>query len=364
MTPGDGCVPRHGDAGRQLDLFVSGAVFLDIIFTGLRELPAPGTETWAPGMGSCPGGIANLAVAASRLGMRTGLSTAFSSDAYGDFCWQILNHQENLDLSPSRRFDNWHTPVTVSLAYNRDRCMITHGHPVPVDTNGLVADLPAARAASLSLTTHQPTWVHTARQAGTLIFADVGWDDSATWPTAALDILDDCHAFLPNAAEAMHYTRTNTPHDALHQLANRVPVAVITCGPDGALAIDSQTGTQVSTPAVNVKALDPTGAGDVFTAGFIAATLWELPLHQRLAFATLVSALSVQHFGGSLSAPGWTDITDWWHTTQARATRHHNQSSQATLATQYAFLDDLIPHDARQQPRRAPATITRLPDAA
>ncbi|WP_345630380.1 carbohydrate kinase family protein [Rugosimonospora acidiphila] len=352
------------DSDEQLDLFVSGPVFLDIIFTGLSELPSPGTEAWAPGMGSCPGGIANLAVAAGRLGVRTGLSTAFSSDAYGDFCWQILSDQEGLDLSPSRRFDNWHSPVTVSLAYGRDRCMITHGHPVPANANGLVGGLPAARAASVSLTTDRAPWVHHARQAGTLVFADVGWDDSAVWSTAALDLLDDCYAFLPNAAEAMHYTRTGTPREALHRLAGRVPVAVVTCGSDGALAIDSETGTEVSVPAIPVEALDPTGAGDVFTAGFIAGTLWDLPLRQRLAFATLVSALSVQHFGGSLSAPGWGDITDWWLATRSRAVRHHNESTEVALAARYGFLDDVIPPEERSRPRRAPATIVRLPDAA
>ena len=64
-------VRRAGDP--EVDVFVQGMVFLDIVFTGLRELPRPGTEVWADGMGSCPGGIANLAVAGSRLGLRTAL---------------------------------------------------------------------------------------------------------------------------------------------------------------------------------------------------------------------------------------------------------------------------------------------------
>src|SRR3954451_17558299 len=95
-----------------LDLFVPGVVYLDIIFTGLAELPEPGTEVWASGMGSSPGGVANLAVAASRLGLRTGLGTALNTDAYGDFCAQILSTQEGIDLSASRRVEG-HSPVTV-----------------------------------------------------------------------------------------------------------------------------------------------------------------------------------------------------------------------------------------------------------
>src|SRR3954468_21550618 len=180
-----------------LDLFVPGVVYLDIIFTGLRELPSPGAEVWAPGMGSCPGGIANLAVAAARLGLRTGLGTALNTDAYGDFCAQILSTQEGIDLSASRRISEGHSPVTVSLAYDRDRSMITHGHPLPVGSDGLVGPLPETRAASVSLTTNRLPWVGRARQAGPRVFADVGWDDTDRWPVQALDVLEDCHAFLP-----------------------------------------------------------------------------------------------------------------------------------------------------------------------
>jgi sugar/nucleoside kinase (ribokinase family) len=338
--------------GPELDLFVPGVVYLDIVFTGLRRLPEPGTEVWATGMGSSPGGVANLAVAAARLGLRTGLGTALSTDAYGDFCAQILSTQEGIDLSGSRRISG-HSPVTVSVAYDRDRSMITHGHPLPVGADGLVGELPVARAASVSLAGRRLPWVRRAREAGTLVFADVGWDAGGRWPAEALDMLEDCHAFLPNAVEAMRYTRADTPQEALRRLAGLVPVVVITCGSDGAIAADSATGEIVHVPAVPLEALDPTGAGDVFTAGFILGTLRDWPLAQRLAFANLIGALSVQHFGGSLSAPGWGDIADWW-----RAGRQ-----DAGLAERYAFLDDVIPGGEQRSVRRASATIARLSDA-
>jgi sugar/nucleoside kinase (ribokinase family) len=337
-----------------LDLFVPGVVYLDIVFTGLDEPPGPGTEVWASGMGSCPGGIANLAVAAARLGLRTGLGTALATDAYGDFCADILSGQEKVDLTASRRVAGGHSPVTVSLAYDRDRSMITHGHPLPLNADGLVAELPACRAASVSLTKDRLPWVRRAHERGTLVFADVGWDASAAWPQSALDMLDDCHAFLPNAIEAMHYTRADTPEAAARRLAGLVPLVIVTCGADGAIAIDAADGELVRVPAVPVGALDPTGAGDVFTAGIILGTLRGWPLDQRLAFANLIGALSVQHFGGSLSAPGWGDIADWWRTAAARC---------PSLATRYAFLDDVIPHGEQRSVRRAGATIARLSDA-
>jgi sugar/nucleoside kinase (ribokinase family) len=346
-----------------LDLFVPGVVYLDIIFTGLRELPSPGAEVWAPGMGSCPGGIANLAVAAARLGLHTGLGTALATDAYGDFCARILRDQEGIDLSCSRRVDDGHSPVTISLAYQRDRSMITHGHPLPVGANGLVDALPTARAASVSLSKGALPWVAQARANGTLVFADVGWDDTAEWPVEALDVLSDCHAFLPNTVEAMQYTRASSPAEALRRLSGLVPVVVVTQGSDGALAVDATTGESVAAPGVRLEALDPTGAGDVFTAGFVLGTLRRWPLGQRLAFANLIAALSVQHFGGSLSAPGWGDIADWWRAARADAARHHSRSAEATLAARYGFLDDVIPRGEQRSVRRATATIARLSDA-
>ena len=47
------------------DLLLAGTVFQDIIFTGLPHAPQPGTEIWSEGMGSCPGGVANQAIAVS-----------------------------------------------------------------------------------------------------------------------------------------------------------------------------------------------------------------------------------------------------------------------------------------------------------
>ncbi|BCJ40568.1 carbohydrate kinase [Actinoplanes ianthinogenes] len=348
---------------RQLDLFVPGVVFLDVIFTGLRELPEPGTEVRASGMGSCPGGVANLAVAASRLGLRTGLGTALSTDAYGEFCHQVLSRQEGIDLSASRRLDDWHSPVTVSLAYDRDRSMITHGHPLPTDAEGLVNGLPGTRAAAVSLGGSSTGWVPRAASDGTLIFADVGWDETDQWDFDALAVLPDCHAFLPNAVEAMRYTRTATPSAALDKLAGLVPIVVVTDGGDGALAVDSATGEVATVPGVPVEALDPTGAGDVFTAGFIAGTLGGWPLADRVAFANLVAALSVQHFGGSLSAPGWGDIADWWQAMLRVAERRHPESSEGQLARRFGFLPEVIPPGRRNAVHRATATIAQLSDA-
>lgn len=358
-------VRRAGDP--EVDVFLQGMVFLDIVFTGLHEMPRPGTEVWADGMGSCPGGIANLAVAASRLGLRTSLGAAFGDDDYGDFCWRVLQDQEQVDLSMSRRYPRWHTPVTVSVSLEGDRTMITHGHQPPEDATTMLGSTPRARSVLIDLDGQRPlgvghperVWVERAHAEGALLFADVGWDPTGAWSPAVLEQLSFCHGFLPNAVEAMAYTRTDSPHDALYALADLVPLAVVTIGRDGALAIDSTTGEEASVPALRVDAIDATGAGDVFDAGVLVGTLAGWPLLQRISFATLCSSLAVQEFGGSLAAPGWGDIADWWHRVREQPTTN---AAARSVQRRFAFLDDLVADVPSGAVRRAAATIAKLSD--
>ncbi|MCT6776312.1 PfkB family carbohydrate kinase [Streptomyces sp. CS7] len=357
------------------DVFLTGPVFLDIIFTGLDSAPVRGAESWARGMGSSPGGVANMATALARLGLHTSLAAAFGDDHYGEYCWDALEQGEGIDLSMSHTVPGWHSPVTVSMAYEGERTMVSHGHeapaPAPVAGTGSRAGAtgtgtstaaaapvfpqcpPRARAAIASLAPgRSEPWVATAARDGALVFGDVGWDETGRWDLDALPDLAHCEAFLPNAEEAMRYTRTDCPRAAAHALAERVPLAVVTLGAEGAYAVDGRTGTAAAVPAIEVEALDPTGAGDVFVAGFVTGTLADWPLADRLAFAGLTAALSVQEFGGSLSAPGWAEIAAWW-----QLIRTCDRQDPAALE-RYAFLDDLLPATARAWPlRRAVPTI-------
>ncbi|MGW1199027.1 carbohydrate kinase family protein [Streptomyces sp. NPDC002536] len=334
------------------DVYLTGPVFLDIIFTGLDSAPVRGTETWARGMGSSPGGIANMATALARLGLRTSLAAAFGDDMYGEYCWESLSRGEGIDLSLSRTVRGWHSPVTVSMAYEGERTMVSHGHEAPPPEEPPECPPPARACVSLLVPGRQEEWIAVAAGRGSRIFADVGWDDTGRWDPADLADLQYCEGFLPNAEEAMRYTRTDCPRAAARALAEKVPLAVVTMGAQGAYAVDSRTGESAEVPAIAVEALDPTGAGDVFVAGFVTGTLAGWPLADRLAFAGLTAALSVQEFGGSLSAPGWVEIAAWW-----QHVRSFDDQSPATLR-RYAFLDGILPAACRPWPlRRAVPTL-------
>lgn len=348
----------RSDENYDFDLLLTGSVFLDIIFTGLEALPAPGTEVWSGGMGSSPGGVANQAIAASRLGLRTTLASAFGDDAYGDFNWGTLQDQEHVDLSRSRQFDGWHSPVTVSLSVQRDRSMVTHGHPSPAPATDLLGELPRCRAAVADVVSEPEQWALDLHAAGTRLFGCVGWDPSGQWALSSLESLGKFHAFMPNQTEAMAYTRTEDPWAALYALADHVPVAVVTLGHQGAMAIDSVTGEEEWVPSLPVNAYDPTGAGDCFTAAFIMGDLAGWKLADRLSFANLCAGLSVQEVGGSLAAPGWGDIADWW-----TGVNHNRNGIRRQWLRRYSFLEDVLAGVPREAERRATATIAHYSDA-
>ncbi|MEU4195972.1 carbohydrate kinase family protein [Kribbella sp. NPDC026611] len=293
-----------------LDVVVSGLVFEDLVL-GLPSAPRPGTEVWATDSHESPGGIANFAVALARLGLRTGMAAVFGADDLGDRVWRRLADDEGIDLTLSRRLAGWQTPLTVALAYDNDRALVTRGTSPLLSADELITTPPVARAVAAHIGPWPNEWLAKAKAAGSVVFADVGWDPSEQWDPEVLNQLEHCDVFLPNAEEAMRYTRSGTPQQALRKLADQVPLVVVSNGAEGALALDASTGEEVAVPAYPVPAADTTGAGDVFAAGFIAATLWELPLEQRVRFAALTAALSVTRLGGADAAPRWADLAAW-----------------------------------------------------
>lgn len=335
-----GALLHRGGGG--LDVFLAGTVFMDMIFTGLPGLPPPGTELVTDGLGSAPGGIANIAVAMSRLGLSVGLAAAFGDDMFGAYLWRTLSEQEGVGLDHSRRLPGWPTPVTVSLAYDADRSMVTYHRPMPALPEALVGAPPRARTCFLDLDRPVPDWAATMRGDGSTVVADVGWDCTETWSTDVLDRLDVVDVFLPNAVEAMAYTRTETPELALSALSERVPVVVVKRGGHGAIAVDSLTGERAEAPALPVTALDATGAGDVFGAAFVYGTLAGWPLLQRLRFSNLCAGLSVRHHSGSLGSPCWGEI----------AAFGESDELAEDVLRDYAFVVPYIPE-------AAPATVIR-----
>jgi adenosine kinase len=84
---------------------------------------------------------------------------------------------------------------------------------------------------------------------------------------------------------------------AKDEIAGHVGVQVTTLGPQGARIMRAGQ-PPVTVPAVpGVQALDPTGAGDAFRAGFLAALAWGLPVERAAQLGCLLAASVLETVG-------------------------------------------------------------------
>ncbi|MCW7945187.1 hypothetical protein AAW14_25075 [Streptomyces hygroscopicus] len=292
----------------EVDVIFAGEVFCDLVFGGTPHLPTPGSEVYADRFAVSAGGTATRCVAAARLGLRTGLFGILGTDMFGDRVAAELGAVDGLDLRWLRRDPAVHTPITVAVANEHDRAFITYeekGSRLPETWHG---PLPRVGALHLGIDRPLPDWVRELRAQGTVVVGGVAWDPTGLWSSELLTRLSEVDLFVPNAVEAMSYTRTGTVEEAAKVLADFVPQVVVTDGKDGAVAVDSATGDVVRSASPSVEVADPTGAGDVFTAAYIHAVLKGWPLAARLRFAGICAAVSVRTLGGASSAPTWADI--------------------------------------------------------
>ncbi|MBO0811078.1 MAG: carbohydrate kinase family protein [Microlunatus sp.] len=289
----------------QIDVLFTGAVFCDLVFAGVTN-PEAGTEVYADGFAISPGGAANPAVAAARLGRRTALLSELGDDLLGSTIRGSLSEEPNLDCTWIAERHGYQTPVSAAMTGPHDRRFVTYAE----DECNLdwPEDAPPVGAAHISVDGNLRPWVRRLRKAGTTLYGGVGWDESGLWSAGILDRLAEVDVFVPNDLEAMNYTRTNSAAEAARKLGEYVELAVVTRGRGGVIAYRRSSDELVEVPAVPTRAADPTGAGDVFVAALMSTYDYGWELEQRLRLANLCAALSVQSLGGASSAPTLADL--------------------------------------------------------
>lgn len=149
------------------------------------------------------------------------------------------------------------------------------------------------------------------RNGGALVLADVSCEVAETWRVGLSKRLQSVDLFAPNATEAQLFSGTSDPEAALRELRARVPgTVVVKCGSGGAPGASGEE--LLWEPAIGVEAIYTTGAGDIFDAAFLVATLAGLDLQYSLRFANLIAGLSTRSCGSSFSAPCWSEVWTWY----------------------------------------------------
>ncbi|MEM9975112.1 MAG: PfkB family carbohydrate kinase [Pseudomonadota bacterium] len=270
-----------------------GRLYCDFIFTDVPRLPSLGTEVFAEGFGLHPGGGAFITSAhLADLGHPSSLAAMLPAPPFDDLiAGEIAG--SGVDLALCQRLPNGSGPqITVAMAQGGDRAFLTRraGPAFPK----LSARLLEGRAfrhlhiGELASLVAEPGIVALARSQGMSVSADCGWDDDLRADTLR-PLAGLVDVFLPNADE----------YAALRDIGladGFAPVIAVKRGPAGATA-HSAEGT-VEAPTNPVRAVDTTGAGDAFNAGFLSEWLAGAALPECLDAGNSRGAICVRQSGG------------------------------------------------------------------
>ena len=115
-------------------------------------------------------------------------------------------------------------------------------------------------------------------------------------PANFLDWTRGAEICFPNADEAAALTGATDDEAQMAALARHFPLVVVKRGAAGSEAAEGESRWRVPSPAV--AAIDTTGAGDAFVAGFLAARLAGAPVEACLTRAVAAGAAATQFVGG------------------------------------------------------------------
>ena len=296
-------------------LCVIGSANIDLTFRTPR-FPEPGETLTGRALHQCMGGKgANQAVAAARLGAQVAFVACVGNDAFGAAAIEQFR-AEGIDTQFVRRVENQATGTAAIIVDDQaENCIIViPGANAELTTEDIVRAthwIQQAHAVVCQLetplaATHQAFKI--ARAAGVR---------TVLTPAPVIELPDEllrlCDVCVPNRTEieAMVGLKVHSLEDAqtaVERLLQRgVNSVALTMGSGGALVGD-RIGT-FHVPAVEVKPVDTTGAGDAFAAALPVGLCTGLTLRESAERASLVAALSVTRMGTQTSFPTHAEIS-------------------------------------------------------
>lgn len=290
------------------DVVTVGEVYIDHVFSGLKNWSQPGEEVFTRNyLRELGGGAAITACSLGRLGRKTAIFGVVG-EVEEEWVKQRLSafHVETAGLKRVKG----NTGVTVSVSVQSERSFYSYAGSNEFLGEYLTTD-------GLSRQLEKATHVHFAaplerryveavlpqlKKAGCTVSLDVGWQPEWYGKPENLQTCLDIDYFLPNRKEAECLTGKKQSVDVLLGLERLgFSHAVVKLGARGA-AIRTG-GKLLRAPSPEVEVVDTTGAGDAFNAGFIDALLSGASAQEMLRRAAACGALSTRTAGALNGLP-------------------------------------------------------------
>jgi len=297
-----------------MKILVAGELNADAVFVGLASFPRLGHEVLAEHFSLELGSSSAICAAGlARLGNDVAFVTRVGTDLMGRFCLEQLKRL-GIDASPAIVDPVSKTGMTVSMS-TTDRALLTYpgtisqlsASDIPID---LLAGFSHLHVSSYflqrALRPGLAQLFAAARKLGLTTSLDPGADPADEWHVDIVALLESVDIFLPNEVELAALTGSGCVEDGLRALDNGHTLTVAKLGRQGCAVL--QRDRVLTVPAIPVRPVDTTGAGDSFNAGFLHARLLGMSMEDCLRCGVICGGLSTEAPGGIAGQPDWSDV--------------------------------------------------------
>jgi sugar/nucleoside kinase (ribokinase family) len=279
------------------------------------------TTTWVESVEPSLGGNgASTATALGILGVSVRLMAWTGRDAFGDFLLARLG-SAGVDTTHVVRCDA-PTATTIALVHGDGRRAFLHrpgasavafpqSCALSSDVISGASHLHVANPYGVpNLRRHAARLLTEARAAGMTTSLDTAWDSRGEWMKVLEPCLEHIDLLFANEQEALHLTGATDYTQAGERLREAGAGSVVLKLGGAGCAVFTRESNFVE-PAYAVEAIDTTGAGDCFAAGFLAALHHDCCWRDAACFANAVGALNVQCLGATSGVLGYQETRAW-----------------------------------------------------
>jgi sugar/nucleoside kinase (ribokinase family) len=281
-----------------VDVTCLGILVADVVGKPVEQLPDRGKLSLVDRMELHGGGCANnTGIGLAKIGIKTAVIGKVGNDGFGDFMVNSLR-ASGVDASGVVRDSSTATSATMVMVHGDGERSFIHY----IGTNACLSEddinwdivknskiFHIAGSFLMPGFDGQPTAnvLKKAKELGVTTALDTAWDSKGQWMKLLEPCLEYVDYAVPSIEEARMVTGKHDPADVAKVLMDKgVGIVALKMGSEGCYIKSADS--EVRLPIYRVNAVDATGAGDAFAAGFLAgiANGWDLERTGKFANAT------------------------------------------------------------------------------
>ncbi len=295
-----------------------GIVVADLLGRPIDRFPEKGTLSLVPEMELHVGGGAhNTGVVLAKLGASVRVVAKVGKDGLGEVVANALS-RNGVDIQWLSPTDEYHTSATMAMvASDGERTFLHYTGANRALKEEDVPDEAFSDAQCLHLTgtfllpgiDGEPTarLFRRVREKGVLTSLDTYWDDTGKWLATIDPCLSELDIFISNRDESSRISgKKELVDNARFFLDRGIKVVAIKMGEEGSFIMTNEE--KILVPPFAVEAVDGTGAGDAFSAGFLVGYLNNWDLYQVGLFANACGSLCVGKMGATQGVEGYEQV--------------------------------------------------------